>query len=81
MFWIVFGIYTLFTVLVFGFFIVAKTHFFQFREYNTHIEPVTKILATILVFLALIGYYFLFSWDAGSIRTQTVGEATNTEIY
>lgn len=61
MFWIGFGIYTFVIVLIFAFFIVAKIHTHKFRHYSKYIEPVTKLLAVVLVFLALLGYYILFS--------------------
>ena len=81
MFWLGFGIYTLFLVLIFGFFIVAKIHVSKFRHYSEHIELVTKILAGLLIILSLIGYYFLFSIDFEKETTSTVEEMTNTEIY
>lgn len=81
MFWLGFGIYTIFMVLIFGFFIIAKIHVYKFRHYNTIIEPVTKVLATALLILAIAGYYLLFSGNAVGTRTQTVQETVNTEIY
>lgn len=61
MFWLGFGIYTMFMILVFGFFIIAKIHIYKFRHYSMSIEPVTKALAAVLLILALVGYYLLFS--------------------
>ncbi len=81
MFWLGFGIYTMFLVLIFGFFVVAKIHVYKFRHYSVNIEPVTKILAIILLILALVGYYFLFSEGTGSKPAQTVEESATTEIY
>lgn len=83
MFWIGFGIYTIFLVLIFGFFIVAKIHTYKFRDYNIYIEPVTKALAIVLLILAVWGYYLLFSGSSASIGTgtKTVKESVNTEIY
>lgn len=80
MFWLGFGIYTIFMVLIFGFFIVAKIHIYKFRHYSVRIEPITKALAIVLLLLALVGYYLLFSGSTGSTQTQTV-ETVNTEIY
>lgn len=81
MFWLGFGIYTIFMVLIFGFFIIAKIHIYKFRYYSAHIEPITKALAGTLLFLALVGYYLLFSGSTGSAPTQTVEETGTTEIY
>ena len=81
MFWLGFGIYTVFIVLIFGFFIVAKIHIFKFRYYNVNIEPVTKILAMVLLILALVGYYLLFSGNTNSTTTHTVQQTISTEIY
>lgn len=80
MFWLGFGIYTIFMVLIFGFFIVAKIHIYKFQHYSVRIEPITKALAIVLLLLALVGYYLLFSGSTGSTQTQTV-ETVNTEIY
>ncbi len=71
----------MFLVLIFGFFVVAKIHVYKFRHYSVNIEPVTKVLATILLILALVGYYFLFSEGTGSKPTQTVEQSATTEIY
>ncbi len=81
MFWLGFGIYTVFMILIFGFFIVAKIHIFKFRHYNMNIEPVTKLLAIVLLILALIGYYLLFSGNTTSTTTQTVQQTISTEMY
>ncbi len=81
MFWLGFGIYTIFIILIFGFFIIAKIHIYKFRHYNTNIEPITKILAITLLILTLIGYYLLFSAGTQSIATKTVEETIDTEIY
>ncbi|MDD5376815.1 MAG: hypothetical protein PHH16_01730 [Candidatus Gracilibacteria bacterium] len=81
MFWLGFGIYTVFMVLIFGFFIVAKIHVYKFRHYSVSIEPVTKILAGVLLILALVGYYLLFSGNTGSTSNKTVEETGNVEIY
>ncbi|MDD2891964.1 MAG: hypothetical protein PHQ95_03285 [Candidatus Gracilibacteria bacterium] len=81
MFWLGFGVYTIFMVLIFGFFIITKIHVYKFRYYNTNIELVTKILATVLLALALVGYYLLFSEGIENTTTQTVGESTSIEIY
>jgi len=81
MFWLGFGIYTIFMVLIFGFFIIAKIHVYKFRHYNVVIEPVTRLLAMALLVLALAGYYLLFSGNPVGTRTQTVQETVNTEIY
>lgn len=81
MFWLGFGLYTVFMVLVFGFFIIAKIHVYKFRHYNIIIEPVTRVLAVVLLILALVGYYLLFSGSAVGTRTQTVQQTVNTEIY
>lgn len=82
MFWIGFGIYTIALVLIFGFFIVAKIHAYKFRDYSIHIEPVTKILAFVLVALALYGYYLIYTGSTPSSGpTQTVEQSSGTEIY
>lgn len=81
MFWLGFGIYTIFIILILGFFVVAKIHIYKFRHYSLSIEPITKTLAIALFLLALIGYYLLFSDGTNSTPTKTVEQTVNTEIY
>lgn len=82
MFWFFFSIYTIFMVLIFGFFIVAKIHVYKFRDYSLYIEPVTRVLAVILVVLALVGYYFIYSGsNTASTSTKSIEETMSTEIY
>lgn len=81
MFWLGFAIYTIFIVLIFGFFIIAKIHIYKFRHYSIQIEPVTKILAIVLLLLALVGYYLLFSGGTETVTTQTIEQSATTEIY
>ncbi|MDD2916905.1 MAG: hypothetical protein PHH70_03635 [Candidatus Gracilibacteria bacterium] len=81
MLWLGFGIYTIFIILIFGFFIIAKLHIYKFRHYSVHIEPVTKTLVTILMILALTGYYLLFSSSTIGTDTRTVEQTISTEIY
>ena len=81
MFWLGFGIYTIFMVLIFGFFIIAKIHIYKFRHYSVNIVPVTKFLAITLFIMAIVGYYLLFSGPLGTAPTKTVEQTVNTEIY
>jgi hypothetical protein len=69
-------------VLIFGFFIIAKIHAYKFRDYSIYIEPVTKILALVLVILAVYGYYLIYTENQPeSGATKTVEETSGTEIY
>jgi hypothetical protein len=50
------GLYTLFLVIIWWFFIVAKIHAYKFKHFSNYIERVTKTLLVFLVILSIIGY-------------------------
>ncbi len=56
---LVLGLYTLFLIFVWGFFIVAKLHAYKFKNFSTLIKPITTILFVFLVFLSIVGYIVL----------------------
>lgn len=79
-FWIGFALYSAAMAFVWGFFLVARMHVFKFKEYSTHVEPVTRTLALILLVLTMVGYAALFG--AGSSQpTTTVKEELVREEY
>jgi len=48
------GIYTLFLVVIWAFFVVAKIHAYKFKNFSNHIENVTQTLLIFLLFLSVI---------------------------
>ncbi|QFR39394.1 hypothetical protein A9Q91_04140 [Candidatus Gracilibacteria bacterium 28_42_T64] len=56
------GLYTLFLVGIWGFFIIAKIHAFKFKNFSNHITKITNSLFVLLVLLSVFGYgVILFS--------------------
>ena len=56
-------VYTLFLVIVWWFFIVAKIHAYKFKNFSNYIEKVTKILLiTLLIFSVLWYLVIIFLW-------------------
>lgn len=66
------GGYTLFLVLFWGAFIVAKIHAYKFKNFSYHIADITKIMIIFAIFLSLLGYVVILFWAWGSGNTITV---------
>ncbi|MCK9272140.1 hypothetical protein M0P65_01200 [Candidatus Gracilibacteria bacterium] len=83
MFLVLFGIYTIIMVIVWGFFLVAKIHFYKFRDYSLYIAPVTKFVTIFLLLLTIFGYYqiYQYSTSSGDNNTTTVQDSAIKEIY
>ncbi len=54
-FWVLITFYVILLVAIWGFYLVAKIHTYKFKEYSTHIVPVTRLVGAILVLLSIIG--------------------------
>lgn len=76
-----FGIYTLVMVFVWGFFLIAKIHFFKFREYSAYVFPATKIVMLILAIMTILWYYYIYNFSSSVKVTQTVEESVSNENY
>ncbi|MDD4151640.1 MAG: hypothetical protein PHR68_03420 [Candidatus Gracilibacteria bacterium] len=72
---VIFGIYTLFLALIWGFFVVAKIHAYKFKDFSPNIEKVTKILAIVLFIISILGYIVVYNFK-GSFYTVKI-EDTN----
>lgn len=83
MFLVLFWIYTIIMVIVWGFFLVAKIHFYKFRDYSLYITPVTKFMTLFLLFLTVFWYYQIYKYtqDSWDNNTTTVQENAVNEIY
>ncbi|MCH2188412.1 hypothetical protein MK079_01120 [Candidatus Gracilibacteria bacterium] len=80
------GIYTLFLVGVWGFFILARLHSHQFKEFSKNIVPITQLLFFTLLTLSILGYMLLiFGWNDGGnldIRIPSSDQnSSNNIIY
>jgi hypothetical protein len=62
--------------------LVAKIHTYKFKEYSTHIQPVTHFVGLFLLILTAIGFYYVFK-ELGDTKTapKTVQEAAQIEQY
>lgn len=74
-------IYTIVMVALWGFFLIAKIHFFKFKEYSSYVFPITKTVMILLLFLTLLWYYLIFNISSWVKITQTVNEARSNENY
>lgn len=81
MFLILAWIFTFFMVLIWWFFIVAKIHFYKFKDYSDYIVPSTKILTVILLILTIIWYYEIYKYTTETEKTKTVQESAVNEVY
>lgn len=54
------GLYTVFLIIIWGFFIVAKIHAHKFKSFSDRVVPVTRILLVVLLILSLLWYALIF---------------------
>jgi len=59
------AIYIVVLLMVWWFFIVARMHSMKFKNFSTHIEPVTNSLMAFLIFLSLSWFIFIFYINSG----------------
>lgn len=55
-------VYTFFLAIIWWFFIVAKIHSCKFKDFQSEIPKVTKILIILLIILTLLWYLIIFIW-------------------
>ncbi|EKE27988.1 MAG: hypothetical protein ACD_3C00111G0005 [uncultured bacterium (gcode 4)] len=82
MFAVAFWIYILIMVLIWWFFLIAKVHFFKFKEYSQLMVPTTKAIMIALMMLTVLWAYFVYSisgWPKAP--TKTVEETQVNEVY
>lgn len=75
------GIYFLFMAFVWWMFLVAKVHFFKFKEYSKYIYPATKVVMISLLILTLLGWIFIFNISSSNKTVKTVEEAATNDVY
>ena len=80
--WILIALYVMLLVAVWGFYLIAKIHTYKFKEYSTHIVPVTRLVGAILFVLTIIGGVMIVR-DFNSVPTakKTVQETSIEAVY
>ena len=64
LFWIL-ALYVIVLLIVWWFFIVARMHTLKFKNFSTHITPVTNFLMIFLIILSLSWFIFIFYLNSG----------------
>jgi hypothetical protein len=59
------GLYIALLLGIWGFYAVARMHTMKFKNFSTHIAPVTNILMVFLIILSIIGFILIFSLNSG----------------
>lgn len=80
-FWILFALYSTGLIFVWGFFLIARIHVYKFKQYSTHIVPVTKLVFFVLLALTIVGYYVVLSEMNTAPAPKTVQETSIQETY
>jgi len=81
-FWIYFWIYTFSMVVIWGFFIIAKIHSLKFKNYQSKIVDLTRIVNIIMIILTILWYIFIFiySWWEDTYTLENINKGkTNIE--
>lgn len=77
-FWLYFAFLVIILLLVWGFYLVAKIHIYKFREYSTHVRPVTRFVGIVLLVMTVIGFYVVLrEFGSKPVTTATVGGTPN----
>lgn len=71
-------IYTLFLVMVWWFFIVAKIHAYKFKNFSNYIEKVTQMLLILLIILSISWYILILFLDDNITKTLNFD---NKDLY
>ena len=76
-------LYTLFLIIIWWFFIVARIHAYKFKNFSNNIVKVTNILFIILVILSLLWYWVIwFSSDLdNSVQIKNPSESFSEINY
>ncbi|MDD2745834.1 MAG: hypothetical protein PHU93_04820 [Candidatus Gracilibacteria bacterium] len=81
-FWMYFAILVTILLLVWSFYLIAKIHIYKFREYSTHVRPVTRFVGLVLLVMTIIGFVVVFrELNAIPAQRTTVQDQSITETY
>lgn len=82
MFLVLTWIYTIIMAIVWWFFIIAKIHYYKFKDYSNYIVPVTKFLSILLLVLTIFWYYEVYKFSfSGNTSTTTVQQDATNNVY
>lgn len=78
------GLYIALLLVIWGFYTVARMHTMKFKNFSTHISPVTNILMIFLIILSIIGFILVLNinWDDSNYELQikeNIVENNNSE--
>ena len=60
------AIYIIVLLIVWWFFIVARMHTLKFKNFSTHIVPITNSLMIFLIILSISWFIFIFYINSGN---------------
>lgn len=76
------SVYLIIILLIWGLYAVARMHSMKFKNFSTHIVPVTNLLLVILAILSILGFITIFSmstWNNG-YEIDTSSEYDKIEV-
>jgi formate hydrogenlyase subunit 3/multisubunit Na+/H+ antiporter MnhD subunit len=67
------AIYIVILLLVWGFYAVARMHTMKFKNFSTHITPITNFLMLFLIILSITWFILIFSinWEDSTYQIST----------
>lgn len=80
MFYLYLWVYTIFVIVIWGFYAVARIHAYKFKSFSSHITFVIRTLFVILTILTVLWYIVVFSTWGMLNRTAEVDITTNDII-
>ena len=75
------GLYIALLLGIWGFYAVARMHTMKFKNFSTHIAPVTNILMVFLIILSIIWFILVLNlnWDDSTYELQITENTNNSE--
>lgn len=80
MFYLYLGLYTIFIIVIWGFFAVARIHSYKFKSFSSHITIVVRLLFILLVSLTIIWYLIIFSMSGAVSKKIEINTDVNDII-
>ncbi len=71
-------IYIAFLIWIWTFYAVARMHTMKFKNFSTHIEPMTNFLMILLIILSIAGFVLIFSLNSNNSTYTIQTEVKNT---
>ena len=73
------GLYIALLLWIWGFYAVARMHTMKFKNFSTHIVPVTNILMIFLIILSILWFVLILNLDLENSTYQFNWTDNNTE--